>query len=292
MSADPATPAGRTDPAWAAEVPALAQDALSGAAAGPPVPSGFPGLDNLLGGGFRRGDLVVLGGDTGSGKSALALAITLRAAAAGLQAAVLSGEMTVGRLVERTLAMLGRVAIDELRGRQLDEAAHAAVAAAALELRRRAPVFDHLPDRGVAGVSDFLAEHLGLDLVTVDPLQYLVLGRLPLDEEVAAATRALKELAIRRSTTVLAVAQIGGVAAAGRADRRPRLDDFGGLGAIRQHADVVLGLFREELYDSHPQIRGAAELHVLKNRNGPTGFVDLYFYQEWLRFEDMVEPGT
>ena len=75
-----------------------------------------------------------------------------------------------------------------------------------------------------------------------------------------------------------------------RPDQRPTLDDFGGQGAIRQQADVVLALFREEEYAASPHVEGAAELHVLKNRGGPKGFVDLYFYKQWLRFEDMVEP--
>jgi replicative DNA helicase len=54
---------------------------------------------------------------------------------------------------------------------------------------------------------------------------------------------------------------------------------------------VVLGLYREEMYDPGAGIEGATELMVVKNRNGPTGFVDLYFYQRWMRFEDMLDPG-
>ena len=73
-------------------------------------------------------------------------------------------------------------------------------------------------------------------------------------------------------------------------DNRPVLDDFGALGAVKQHADIVLALYREELYSSAPGQEGATDLIVLKNRNGPTAYVDLYFYKQWLRFEDMVEP--
>src|SRR5689334_5089234 len=79
------------------------------------VPSGFPSLDKLLGGGLRRGDLVVLGGDVGSGKSALALAIALRVAQQGRDAFFYSGEMTVERVLERALAIEGRARIDDLR---------------------------------------------------------------------------------------------------------------------------------------------------------------------------------
>jgi replicative DNA helicase len=80
---------------------------------------------------------------------------------------------------------------------------------------------------------------------------------------------------------------------ASRVDRRPTLDDFGALDGVKQHADVVLALYREEMYEAaHGAhgLDGATELLVRKNRNGPTGYVDLYFYQKWMRFEDMLDP--
>lgn len=123
----------------------------------------------------------------------------------------------------------------------------------------------------------------------VDPLQALAQGRAPLEEELADAARRLKELAMRRSTIILAVSGLA-ESPAGRANPRPVLRDLGGLGAVTQHADIVLGLYREELYEPSRHVEGAAELTVLKNRNGPMGFVDLFFYKQWLRFEDMLEP--
>jgi replicative DNA helicase len=74
-----------------------------------------------------------------------------------------------------------------------------------------------------------------------------------------------------------------------RSDARPTLEDFGALGSVKQHADVVLGLYREELYTPDADVEGAAELHVLKNRGGTSGYADLYFYRRWLRFEDVNE---
>ena len=97
-------------------------------------------------------------------------------------------------------------------------------------------------------------------------------------------------LAIDRHVAVLAVGQLPRHVAQ-RADPRPSLDDFGVLGAVKQDADIVLGLFREEMYNPGGGVEGATELIVAKNRNGPTGFIDLYFYQQWLRFEDMLDPG-
>jgi replicative DNA helicase len=268
---------------------ALVPGALAGEASGPPVTTGFPSLDSLLGGGMRRGDLVVLAGDAGVGKSALALAMTLRSNAAGQSAAFLSGEMSAARLMERALAIEGRVRVDDLRRGGLDDVAHSGVAAAAIALRRRPPLLDDLRDAGVGGVSDFLAEHLGVDFTVVDPIQALTRGALPVEEEVADAARRLKELALRRSTVILAVTGLR-ESAIGRVDQRVSMRDLGGVGALRHHADVVLGLFREELYQPSPHIEGATELAVLKNRSGPTGLVDLFFYKQWLRFEDMVEP--
>lgn len=62
------------------------------------------------------------------------------------------------------------------------------------------------------------------------------------------------------------------------------------MGAVKQHADVVLSIFREEMYRPGGGVEGATELIVAKNRNGPTGFVDLYFYRRWMRFEDLLDP--
>ena len=264
--------------------------AIAGEASGKPVTTGFPSLDGLLGGGLRRGDLVVLAGDVAVGKSALALAITIRSSAAQQAAAYLTAEMSAARIMERALAIEGRVRVDDLRRGGLDVSSNSCIAAAAIELRRRPPMIEDLRDAGVEGVSDFLASHLGIDLTIVDPIQALTKGAMPMEEEVATAARRLKELAQRRNTVILAISGLREFTA-GRIDQRPSLRDLPGLGALRHHADVVLGLYREELYAPSPHVDGATELMVLKNRGGPTGLVDLYFYKQWLRFEDMVEPG-
>jgi replicative DNA helicase len=190
--------------------------------------------------------------------------------------------------MERALAIEGRVRVDDLRRGGLDDVAHSGVAAAAIALRRRTPMFDDLR-AGIDGVSDFLAQNLGVDLTVIDPIEALTRGDRAADEERADIARRLKELALRRSTVIVAVTGLR-ESAAGRADQRPSLRDLAGLGALRHHADIVLGLFREELYTPSPHIEGATELAVLKNRSGPTGLVDLYFYKQWMRFEDMVEP--
>ena len=266
-----------------------ADAAAAGAAPSGTVATGFPTLDGLLGGGLRRGDLVVLAGDVGSGKSALALAIALRTTEAGHQAFVLSGEMTPERVLERALAIEGRVRVDDLRRGALDDEARAAVGAAALRLRDRAPGVAMLPAGGVEPVADVLRRALDAELAVVDPLGGLAAGARPRDEELATAVRALKALALELDLALVVTAPLA-VPVRGRADPRPTLDDLGALGEVARHADVVLGLYREEMYQADRGIQGATELLLLKNRNGPTGWVDLYFYGAWLRFEDMVEP--
>jgi replicative DNA helicase len=256
------------------------------------VPSGFQSLDRMLGGGFRRQDLIVLGGDVGSGKSALGLAIALRSALAGVPTLVLSGEMSPERVLERALAMEGRAAIDDLRQGRLDAAGRASVGAAAVRLRDVPLLLQPLAGERFEEVTESLDQVPGRSLLVVDSLQLTPVPRpaARLAERVALAVRALKALAIQRNLAVLALAQLPGLRR-DRPDPRPTLDDLGALGAIKQSADLVLTLYREEMYRPGHGVEGAAELIVAKNRNGPTGFVDLYFHPRILRFEDMLDPG-
>lgn len=254
------------------------------------VPTGFPSLDRLLGGGLRQRDLVVLGGDVGSGKSALALAIALRAAAAGYPVSFFSGEMDEDRLMERALALAARITVDDMRSATLSEAQRAAAGAAALRYRDLElhihPIVGRDFDQALAPAWDEQPA-----LVVVDYLQLVPppLSRHTQDEDSASAVRALKALALDRQVACLVVAQLPRLIA-DRPDPRPSLDDFGVLGTVKQHADLALAIYREEMYDPGAGVEGATELIVAKNRNGPTGFIDLYFYQQWMRFEDMLDP--
>lgn len=270
-------------PALLGQIDAIAE----GAAETDTVGSGFPSLDRSLGGGLRRGDLAVLGGDVGSGKSAFALAVALRSAERH-SVAFFSAEMTQQRLMERVLAIEGRVRIDELRQGTLDEMARARVGAAAVRLRERLPRFDRLSTETVHGLPEDWEEAGVPDLVVIDSLQSIGAGRRKAAEEQSAAVRALKALALDAGIAIFATAQLPLLAA--RPDRRPQLDDFGVLGAVKHHADVVLALYRESMYDSARDIEGATELLLRKNRHGNVGYVDLYFYAQWMRFEDMLDP--
>lgn len=258
-----------------------------GALSGDTVRTGFPSIDRWLGGGVRAGDLVVLGGDVGSGKSALALAMALRMADGGDKVAFLTGEMSVERVMERALAIEGRVKVDDLRQGKLDDLQRAAVGAAAVRLRDRSPHFHVLAHAPADGFGARVRE-LGARVVVIDSLQTLAAGSRAQDEELAAVVRMLKSEAVAQDVCIVVTAQLPALGA--RQDQRPLLEDFGAMGAVKQSADVVLAVYREEMYAPGHGVEGATELLVRKNRNGTTGYVDLYFYKQWLRFEDMLDP--
>lgn len=264
-----------------------------GAITGDTIPTGFGSLDKLLGGGFRRRDLILLGGDVGSGKSALALGIALRAAqqSGGLGVAYLSGEMNEERLMERALAIEGKVAVDELRAAKLSDQTRAGVGGAAVRLRGLPLSLLPLAGEDFETVFERLDPLRQVGLVVVDYLQLVPppKARTTQDEDMALVLRHLKALALARQVALLVVAQLPSFVAS-RDGKRPTLDDYGVMGAPKQHADVILSIFREEMYNPGGGVDGATELIVAKNRNGPTGFVDLYFYRRWMRFEDMLDP--
>jgi replicative DNA helicase len=264
-------------------------DAIAdGAPVADTVPTGFPTLDRLLGGGLRRGDLIVLGGDVGTGKSALALAMALRAAEEGHPVTYLSGEMSPTRVHERLLAIEGRASIDALRSGTMDEETRVSLGAVALRAPGTLPVVRAMPTDGSEALDAEARQDPGPSLLVIDSLQHVHGAGTPAENN-AQAVLALKEIAMRNHVAVLVTAHLPDLPP-NRENLRPQLHDFGAMGAIKQLADVVLGLFREEIYHPVPGSEGAAELAILKNRHGPTTYIDLYFYKQWLRFEDMVDP--
>jgi len=245
--------------------------AADGESVGDSYPTGFASIDRWLGGGVRRGDLVVLGGDVGSGKSSLALAMALRMSQAGIGTRFFTSEMTPDRVMERALAIEGRVKINQMREGALDEFTRVAMGAAAVRLRDRMPVIETLPGDGVRGLAGALRQAGDVSVAFVDPLQALAAGGRVLDEELAAAVRELKATAIDRNVALVVTAHLNHLSAVSRSDFRPTLDDFGGLGAVKQHADVVAAIYREEMYNPGSGVEGATELRICKNRNGGTG---------------------
>ena len=253
------------------------------------ISTGFPSVDRALGGGIRRGDLIMMGGDDGVGTSALAMAMALRIQPLTL---LLTSEMQSERAYERALAMSARVSLEALRLGVIDETERVRLAAAAVVVRDRSPIIETLGDGGMDAIERAADTSPSPAVVIIDGLE-ATLARdysrfQARDEALAGAVIALKRLALSRNAALVCLAHLPALDRQ-RHDRRPRLSDFGACGAVGTHADVVLGLYREDLYDADMGVAGATELRLLKNRDGALAYVDLFFYAKWLRFEDVVE---
>ena len=249
------------------------------------VPTRFPSIDRAIGGGFRRGDLIVVGGDDSAGSSALGLAIALRVSPRAL---LLTGEMHPERAYERALAMGAKVSLESLRLGAVSEEDRAKLATAAVTLRDRAPVIETITSGTLAAIDHAVEATPDASLVVVDPLECLLDRDSGRDEALGFAVLSLKRLALRRNVALLLTTHLPLLDRV-RHDRRPRLTDFGLGGAIGSHADLVMGIYREELYEADMGVSGAVELLLLKNREGDKGYVDLYFDSRYCRFEDVLE---
>lgn len=259
------------------------------------VPTGFRELDNMTGG-FQPASLIVLAARPSMGKSALAVGHILAAAVQHQKkVAVFSYEMTKEEIVHRMLSWEGMVPLGRLiRGGLQDDDYNRLHTASALI--HAAPVW--MEDKGRPTVLDvrararrLVSESDGLDLLIVDYLQ-LMHGRSGenRNQEISEITRGLKELARELHVPVIALSQLSRKPEE-RGDKRPQLSDLRDSGAIEQDADLVMFLHRPEYYLKEAEIaekglRGKAELIIGKQRNGPTGTVDLFFRSECARFED------
>src|SRR5258705_13208913 len=172
---------------------------------GDTIPTGFGSLDKLLGGGLRRRDLILLGGDIGSGKSALALGIALRVAQQSVGVAYLSGEMNEERLMERALAIEGRVAVDELRAATLNDQTRAGVGGAAVRLRGSPLSFLPLAGEDFESAFERLDPLRQIGLVVVDYLQLVPppTARTTQDEDTALVQRHPQAAPLARQVAAL-----------------------------------------------------------------------------------------
>ena len=248
--------------------------------------SGFPSLDRIIGRGFHRGDLIVLGGDDGVGTSSLALGIALRCDSRAL---VLTGEMRPERVYERVLTMGARVSLEALRLGNVTDDDRSRLGAAAIALRDHVPIVESITRGGLADVTRMLESLPDTRFVIIDGLEALLEHEERRVDALAFLVLSLKRLTVERNIALLVCSHLPAMDRT-RADRRPRLTDFGVHGAVGTHADLVLGLYREDMYDADVGVAGATELIALKQRSGASGYADLYFFGQWLRFEDVLDP--
>ncbi len=255
------------------------------------IPTGFAKLDDLTAG-LQGSDLVVIAGRPSMGKTSLALGIALHAATKHHhRVGIFSLEMSKEQLVLRMLSSLASVDSHALRtGRLLKEDWwRLAEAAGKLE---QAPVF--IDDTGALTVQQMrgkarrLKAESGLDLLVVDYLQ-LMQGRSDAEsrqQEISDISRSLKALAKELNVPVVALSQLSR-AVENRKPPIPMLADLRESGAIEQDADVVIFIYRDEVYNSESEEKGMADIMVKKHRNGPTGDVKLAFLDRFAKFGEL-----
>jgi replicative DNA helicase len=261
------------------------------------IPSGFLQLDEMTAG-LQPSDLVILAARPGMGKTTLALNIAESASMRhGKRVGVFSLEMSHHQLFFRMLCSDARVDAHRLRTGRINKEDWQRIIKSFGTLSDAAIYIDDTPGISIVEMrakSRRLALEHGIDLLIVDYLQ-LMRGRTSFEsrqQEISEISRSLKELAKELNIPVVALSQLSRAPEQRTGDRRPQLSDLRESGAIEQDADVVLFLFREELYKKNdPDLRGKAELIIGKQRNGPTGTINLVFIREFTRFENPAFEG-
>ncbi len=255
------------------------------------VPTGYHDLDELTAG-LQPSNLVVVGARPSMGKTAFALGIGANAAAAGTPVLFFSLEMSHLEIAQRVLCAEARVDASRMRNGRLHEDDWGKISHAIGRLGS-APL--HIDDNPNVTVMDIRAKSRrmksrdGLGLVVVDYLQ-LMTGRNSAENrqvEISEISRGLKLLARELEIPVVALSQLSRTLES-RADKRPMLADLRESGAIEQDADVVMFVYRDEVYNADSSDRGTAEILVAKHRNGPTGMVQLAFVANYARFANMA----
>ena len=261
------------------------------------VASGFKDLDEITAG-FQDSDLIIVAARPSMGKTAFVLNIAQNAALdANVPVAFFSLEMSKEQLVQRLLTSEGRVDAQRLRKGRLrdDEFVRLGRAAGILS---HAPIWiDDTPGMGLLEMRS-KARRLKVDndigLVVIDYLQ-LMQGPTNTEsrqQEISYISRSLKSLARELRVPVVALSQLSRAPEQRTGEnKRPQLSDLRESGAIEQDADLVMFIYRQEMYDGPTDkdgnsLEGRAEVIVGKQRNGPTGLVNLFFNKTFTRFEN------
>jgi replicative DNA helicase len=258
------------------------------------VPTGFIDLDERLSG-LQPSSLVIVGARPSMGKTALALGMAAHAAMeAHVPVLYFSLEMSHDEITQRLLCSEARVDSSRIRNGKLLESDWPKISHAIGRLGEAPLYIDDNPNLTIMEVrakARRLKSRIGnLGLVVIDYLQ-LMSGRNSAENrqvEVSEISRGLKILARELEVPVVALSQLSRNLES-RADKRPMLADLRESGSLEQDADVVMFLYRDEIYNPESPERGTAEVIISKHRNGPTGKTDLAFLDHYTRFANMAK---
>ena len=259
----------------------------------------YTDLDEMTSG-LQRSDLVIIAARPSMGKTAFAMNIAENAAIEDQQVVgVFSLEMSREALLMRLLCSQARVDAHKMRTGSLWQDDMKKVVRA-MEQLAHAPIYiDDTPGISVSEMrakARRLKQSQGrLDLIIVDYLQLMSGGGKRFEnrtQEVSAISRSLKALAKELSVPVVALSQLSRAPESRGGDHRPQLADLRESGSIEQDADLVMFIFREEVYrQDDPELQGRAEIIIGKQRNGPIGKIRMAFLKSCTRFETMAEGG-
>ena len=255
------------------------------------VPTGFVDIDNLTSG-LQPSDLIIVAARPSMGKTSFMLNVAQHIGTkTDRTVGFFSLEMAKEQLLLRMLTTEAEVDSHRFRGGFLTESDYGKLSTSLGRLAEARVFIDDTASLGIlemrAKARRLKAEH-GLDLLIVDYIQ-LMQGRGRFEnrtQELAAISRALKGLAKELNVPVVAISQLSR-APESRSDRRPHLADLRESGALEQDADVVMFIFREEVYELTPENENLAEIIIGKQRNGPIGTVKLAFLKQHTRFANL-----
>lgn len=257
------------------------------------VPTGYLDLDERLYG-LQPNALVIVGARPAMGKTAFALGMASHAAVvARVPTLVFSLEMSCDEITNRLLVSEARVDASRMRNGRLIESDWSKISNAIGRLGDAPLYIDDNPNITVmeirAKARRLKARSGGLGLIIVDYLQLMSGGSNPENRqlEVSAISRGLKILARELEVPVVALSQLSRQLES-RSDKRPTLADLRESGSLEQDADVVMFLYRDEMYNPESADKGMAEVIVAKHRNGPTGKVKMVFHDHHTRFANMA----
>ncbi len=254
------------------------------------ISTGFKQLDEITSG-LQPGDLIVVAGRPSMGKTTLAVNIAENAAlGANKSAAIFSMEMSAESLTLRMISSLGRINQAHLRSGRLQEDDWPRIDSAMTQLSNARIFVDETPaltPTEVRARARRLKRERGLDLIVVDYLQLMQVAGTKENRatEISEISRSLKALAKELRVPVIALSQLNR-SVEQRVEKKPVMSDLRESGAIEQDADVILLIYREEVYDSNTTRKGIADIIVAKQRNGPIGEVQLTFLGQYTKFEN------
>jgi replicative DNA helicase len=252
------------------------------------IPTGYTSLDSLLAG-WQRSDLIIIAARPSMGKTSFALGSALAAAKEGYRVGVLSVEMSRRQVGLRLHGMGAPIDVHALKTGSLSPQGWSLLAATAQQFESLPFWIDDssvLTVEHIASKARQLQARSGLDLLVVDYLQLLQLHDAETRQQgIADASRKLKLLAKELDIPVVVLSQLSR-ACEQRDDHRPMLSDLRDSGSIEQDADVVMFLYREEVYTRDTEEKGVAEVLIRKHRNGPIGDRRLRFVDRFARFEE------